>query len=222
MPDCGTAANGLRPGHRARWVRSRRQQAHRAWNSTTRCTVAASVMATIASSAKASAAGFAPVAASADQNGTIQNPGYRQDVVTMPAAGIRRQCVTTCTRLWRLLPETPALNSGSFRRQWRTLRGGLILKQRYDATRPSVVVQCRLRPLQHPAPGLTFVAPGTYAQARPTLWSGAPARPGSATTSWPATMPISARCWGWAFPTYHAMPSEESGPARQSPRREGQ
>ncbi len=26
-------------------------------------------------------------------------------------------------------------------------------------------------------------------------------------------MPISARCWGWAFPTYHAMPTRRAGPA---------
>jgi hypothetical protein len=106
-----------------------------------------------------------------DQERNDQNPGYRQDVVTM-AGGIQKAVRDNLHLGFGASYQQSALNSIFSDVNGERFEGGLILKQRYDATRLSLSFSAgyghyNTRRL------VDLVAPGTYAQARPTLWSGA-------------------------------------------------
>ncbi|UCV28774.1 autotransporter outer membrane beta-barrel domain-containing protein [Ferribacterium limneticum] len=104
-----------------------------------------------------------------DQERNDQNPGYRQDVVTM-AGGFQKAVRENLHLGFGASYQQSALNSVFSDVNGERFEGGMILKQRYDATRLSLSFSAgyghyNTRRL------VDLVAPGTYAQARPTLWS---------------------------------------------------
>lgn len=106
-----------------------------------------------------------------DQERDDQNPGYRQDMVTM-AGGFQKAVRENLHLGLGVSYQQSALNSVFSDVNGERFEGGMIVKQRFDATRLSLSFSAgyghyNTRRL------VDIAAPGTYAQARPTLWSGA-------------------------------------------------
>lgn len=106
-----------------------------------------------------------------DQERSAENPGYRQDIVTM-AGGFQKAIRDNLHLGFGVSYQQSALNSLYSDVNGERFEGGVILKQRFDATRLSLSFSVgyghySTRRL------VDFATPGVHAQARPTLWSSA-------------------------------------------------
>jgi len=106
-----------------------------------------------------------------DQERNDQNPGYTQDVVTM-AGGFQKAIRDNLHLGFGVSYQQSTLDSIFSDVTGERFEGGMILKQRFDATRLSLSFSAGYG--HYNTRRLVDIAtPGVHAQAKPTLWSGA-------------------------------------------------